>query len=196
MNKYLLGSLLVMPLLCHAGGMSQQQKEAHQVKLNGNFSWQYMVTNNADSVTRQGRIKSQPAQAPISNDSTDDAPNSNTQMAPVYPGSDKPIMQLSQNGINIELSAPIERDDELIIPTTVSNQSRDSIVQINLQVMVTNQQGRLLLKEDNTVWQSIKRVPETYLRPGDNETGKDIALNINPADTYNLSAKIVSITTR
>jgi hypothetical protein len=53
-----------------------------------------------------------------------------------------------------------------------------------------------LAKEKVTVWQSIKRMADTYLRPQQAEQGKTIKLAVPQSQQYQFSAKVVEVQTR
>ncbi len=163
-------------------------EDGRQVQLNDDFTWEYKVT-------------------PLGHD-TEDAVNSPIAATPSIPvahkhvgtklslKSTKPIMQLSDSGVDILLGAPRYEDGELIIPTSLTNQSRQSIILVAVELTLSDLSGKQIDHQTIEVWQSIKRMAETYLRPEQSVQGRVIRLAARPADQYYLSAKVVDVTTR
>ena len=163
-------------------------EDGRQVQLNDDFTWEYKVT-------------------PLEKD-TEDAVNSQIASAPLIPvahkhvgtklslNSPKPIMQLSDSGVDILLGAPSYKNGELIIPTSLTNQSRQSIIKVSVELTLSDLSGQKITQQTVEVWQSIKRMAETYLRPQQSAQGQVIHLTAKQADQYYLSAKVVDVTTR
>ncbi len=85
---------------------------------------------------------------------------------------------------------------ELIFPTSITNQSSQSVIQIEVEVQVFDMSGQALAKEKVIVWQSIKRMADTYLRPQQAEQGKAIRLALPQSQQYQLSAQVVAVESR
>ena len=70
------------------------------------------------------------------------------------------------------------------------------LFQVEVEVLVFDMSGQQLAKEKVTVWQSIKRMADTYLRPQQAEQGKSIKLAVPQSQQYQFSAKVLEVKTR
>ncbi len=106
-------------------------------------------------------------------------------------------MQLSDSGVDVLIGSARYEDGELILPTSVTNQSSQSVIQVEVEVQVFDMSGKPLAKESVTVfWQSIKRMADTYLRPQQAEQGKAIKLAVPQSQQYQFSAEVLEVKTR
>jgi hypothetical protein len=105
-------------------------------------------------------------------------------------------MQLSDSGVEVLLGAVSYQDGQLMIPTSVTNQSSQSVILVEIEIQVSTTSGDVLSKESVKVWQSIKRMADTYLRPQQVEQGKTIELAIDQAEQYLVTAKVINLETR
>ena len=108
----------------------------------------------------------------------------------------KPIMQLSNSGVDVLLGSASYQDGELTIPTSITNQSSHSIILIEVDVVVSDMSGKPIASETFDIWTSIKRMADTYLRPAQAVEGKVIRLAVDEAEEYRISANISEIETR
>ena len=111
-------------------------------------------------------------------------------------GSDRATMQLSDSGVEVLLGVVSYQDGQLMIPTSVTNQSSQSVILVEIEIQVSTTSGDVLSKESVKVWQSIKRMADTYLRPQQVEQGKTIELAIDQAEQYLVTAKVINLETR
>ncbi len=186
--KFCLGALglVVSGLACASQTITLE--DGRQIQLNDDFTWEYKIT-------------------PLGHD-TEDAVASPMTVAPSIPvahkqvgtkvslKSDRPIMQLSDSGVDILLGAPHYQDGELQIPTSLTNQSRQSVILVAVELTLSDLAGKVIDQQTIEVWQSIKRMAETYLRPQQALQGRTIHLTAPQAEQYYLSAKVVDVTTR
>ncbi|MBY7902795.1 DUF3157 family protein [Vibrio fluvialis] len=168
-------------------------QDGRDVQLNDDFTWQYVQpveTSNSMSVA-----PAKPevvAAAPILA-----APLVKAQRGSMIElGSTKPTLQLSNSGVDIVLGSARYRDGQLILPTAITNQSTQSVINIVLQVEILDEQGNLLTTQTTTIWQSIKRMADTYLRPQASVVGKAIEVKIDEAPRYQIRASVTQVESR
>ena len=172
--------------------------DGRSVKLNDDFTWEYVVENTAPKATAASATKTVTAEAeavavpviatiPVV---------SKTVGTTVTVNAKKPTMQLSDSGVDILIGSASYQGGELVFPTSITNQSSQSVIQIEVEVEAFDMSGEALAKEKVIVWQSIKRMADTYLRPQQAEQGKTIKLAVPQSQQYQFSAKVVEIQTR
>ncbi|AXT72243.1 DUF3157 family protein [Vibrio natriegens] len=172
--------------------------DGRNVKLNDDFTWEYVVENSAPKATAASATKAVTAATesvavpviatiPVV---------SKTVGTTVTVNAKKPTMQLSDSGVDILIGSASYEGGELVFPTSITNQSSQSVIQIEVEVQVFDMSGEALAKEKVTVWQSIKRMADTYLRPQQAEQGKTIKLAVPQSQQYQFSAKVVEVQTR
>ncbi|MGB5122349.1 MAG: DUF3157 family protein [Vibrio fluvialis] len=168
-------------------------QDGRDVQLNDDFTWQYVQpveTSNSMSVA-----PAKPevvAAAPILA-----APLVKAQRGSMIElGSTKPTLQLSNSGVDIVLGSARYRDGQLILPTAITNQSTQSVINIVLQVEILDEQGNLLTTQTTTIWQSIKRMADTYLRPQASVAGKAIEVKVDEAPRYQIRASVTQVESR
>ncbi len=157
-------------------------EDGRTVQLNDDFTWQYV---------QQPEIQ---PQAPIASIA---APIVTTPRGAILKiGSNKPSLQLSDSGVDVVLGAAKYQDGYLVLPTAITNQSSQSVIGIELNIELLDVQGKSLVKQETMVWQSIKRMAETYLRPKTSDLGKVIKIKVPKAESYQLIATISQVETR
>ncbi|ANQ23015.1 ribonuclease [Vibrio natriegens] len=172
--------------------------DGRNVKLNDDFTWEYVVEKTAPKATAASATKAVTAATesvavpviatiPVV---------SKTVGTTVTVNAKKPTMQLSDSGVDILIGSASYEGGELVFPTSITNQSSQSVIQIEVEVQVFDMSGEALAKEKVTVWQSIKRMADTYLRPQQAEQGKTIKLAVPQSQQYQFSAKVVEVQTR
>lgn len=144
--------------------------DGREVKLNDDFTWEYVMTSSAP--------KEAVAQTTTSAVETVAAPAiatipvvAKTVGTTVVVNAKKPTMQLSDSGVDVLIGSASYEGGELVLPTSITNQSSQSVIQVEVEVQVFDMSGKQLAKEKVTVWQSIKRMADTYLRPQQAEQG-------------------------
>lgn len=98
--------------------------------------------------------------------------------------------------MDIVLGSARYRDGQLILPTAITNQSTQSVINIVLQVEILDEQGNLLTTQTTTIWQSIKRMADTYLRPQASVAGKAIEVKVDEAPRYQIRASVTQVESR
>ncbi|MCG6350902.1 DUF3157 family protein [Vibrio fluvialis] len=168
-------------------------QDGRDVQLNDDFTWQYVQpveTSNSTSVAPEK--PEVVAAAPVLA-----APLVKAQRGSMIElGSTKPTLQLSNSGVDIVLGSARYRDGQLILPTAITNQSTQSVINIVLQVEILDEQGNLLTTQTTTIWQSIKRMADTYLRPQASVAGKAIEVKVDEAPRYQIRASVTQVESR
>ncbi|WP_337165890.1 DUF3157 family protein [Vibrio fluvialis] len=168
-------------------------QDGRDVQLNDDFTWQYVQpveTSNSMSVApaKPAVVAAAPVLA---------APLVKAQRGSMIElGSTKPTLQLSNSGVDIVLGSARYRDGQLILPTAITNQSTQSVINIVLQVEILDEQGNLLTTQTTNIWQSIKRMADTYLRPQASAAGKAIEVKVDEAPRYQIRASVTQVESR
>ncbi|WP_447471745.1 DUF3157 family protein [Vibrio harveyi] len=184
--------------------------DGREVKLNDDFTWEYVV-NKAASENTLEKVEAVEAAAVVASTTAVEAVTTQTTKAPetatipvvnkkvgttIVVNAKKPTMQLSDSGVDVLIGSARYEDGELLLPTSVTNQSSQSVIQVEVEVQVFDMSGKPLAKESVTVWQSIKRMADTYLRPQQAEQGKAIKLAVPQSQQYQFSAEVLEVKTR
>ena len=186
--------------------------DGREVKLNDDFTWEYVVkkaTSKATETTLE-KVEAVEAAAVVASTTAVEAvatPTPTTEIATipvvnkkvgttVVVNAKKPTMQLSDSGVDVLIGSARYEDGELIFPTSLTNQSSQSVIQVEVEVQVFDMAGKPLTKQSVTVWQSIKRMADTYLRPQQAEQGKAIKLAVPQSQQYQFSAEVLEVKTR
>ncbi|KJY82490.1 ribonuclease [Vibrio galatheae] len=161
--------------------------DGRQIQLNDDFTWHYisqLETSNDQQI----------AAAVIA---TPSIPVIDRKVATVVElNSSKPVMQLSDSGVDVLLGAAQYDSGQLIIPTSITNQSSQSVVLVELEVEILDESGKVIVKQPYKIWSAIKRLADTYLRPQQAIQAKPIVIDVEQAEQYQLNARIVTIETR
>ncbi|WP_162998999.1 DUF3157 family protein [Vibrio campbellii] len=186
--------------------------DGREVKLNDDFTWEYVVkkaTPKATETTLE-KVEAVEAAAVVASTTAVEAvatPTPTTEIATipvvnkkvgttVVVNAKKPTMQLSDSGVDVLIGSASYENGELIFPTSITNQSSQSVIQVEVEVQVFDMTGKPLAKQNVTVWQSIKRMADTYLRPQQAEQGKAIKLAVPQSQQYQFSAEVLEVKTR
>jgi hypothetical protein len=161
-------------------------KDGRTVQLNDDFTWHYVTVPASAGQAADPAI---PQAIPAIVADQQDA-------ILLEPGSSKPTLQLSDSGVDLLLAAAEYREGTLIIPTTLTNQGRQSIISFEIQLTLTSPEGEVLFDDTVQVWKSIKRMADTYLRPKTSELGKEIRLKVPQHSSYRLKASVSEVVTR
>ncbi|MGR5134237.1 DUF3157 family protein [Vibrio alfacsensis] len=182
--------------------------DGREVKLNDDFTWEYVIKKAAPKATETTLEKVEAVEAAVVDASTTAIeavaapaiaaiPVVNKQVGTtVVVNAKKPTMQLSDSGVDVLIGSASYEDGELVLPTSITNQSSQSVIQVEVEVQVFDMSGKQLAKENVTVWQSIKRMADTYLRPQQAEQGKALKLAVPQSSQYQLSAEVLEVKTR
>ncbi|MFV8451417.1 DUF3157 family protein [Vibrio campbellii] len=172
--------------------------DGREVKLNDDFTWEYVVkkaTPKATETTLE-KVEAVATSAPATTKMATIPVVSKKVGTTVVVNAKKPTMQLSDSGVDVLIGSARYEDGELIFPTSITNQSSQSVIQVEVEVQVFDMTGKPLAKQSVTVWQSIKRMADTYLRPQQAEQGKAIKLAVPQSQQYQFSAEVLEVKTR
>ena len=183
--------------------------DGREVKLSDDFTWEYVVkkaapkaiettpaipaTTGAAATTT---VKAVATQAPATTELAAIPVVNKKVGTTVMVNAKKPTMQLSDSGVDILIGSASYEDGELNFPTSITNQSSQSVIQVEVEVQVFDMSGKPLAKQNVIVWQSIKRMADTYLRPQQAERGKGFKLAVPQSQQYQLSAQVLEVKTR
>lgn len=172
-------------------------EDGRKVILNDDFTWGYV----AEPVVAQPKANKPMAETAATNPVAAlvviAAPvKKRTTGTELIPGSNKPTLQLSESGVDIVLGSARFDSGILSIPTALTNQSTQSVIGVTLEITLSDPQGEILSQQEVKVWQSIKRMAETYLRPQSQVSGKTMTFKIKPQASYQIEARVISVETR
>ncbi|BBM66053.1 ribonuclease [Vibrio alfacsensis] len=179
--------------------------DGREVKLNDDFTWEYVVKKAAPETTLEKAEAVEAAAVAASTTALEAVTAPEIATIPVVNkkvgttvavNAKKPTMQLSDSGVDVLIGSASYDDGELVLPTSITNQSSQSVIQVEVEVQVFDMSGKLLVKDNITVWQSIKRMADTYLRPQQAEQGKAIKLAVPQSQQYQFSAEVLEVKTR
>ncbi|WP_028114028.1 DUF3157 family protein [Ferrimonas kyonanensis] len=193
---------LLMAISAQAADQILTLEDGRQVILRDDFTWQYLAPAKEpqlDSPPKAGNS------APVAAIPVSSAPPKVATSIPakpmssgvkVVPGQDKDVMQLSDSGADILLGHASYEGGELVIFTAITNQGRQSIVEIDLSIRVMDEHGQILADDTVPVWRSIKRMADTYLRPGSSKPGLVIRIPVEQREVYQLKVEVDDLSTR
>ncbi len=187
MRKQLLALTALLVSSCALAEQIVELQDGRKIQLNDDFTWHYLPSGQAkleaEIQSEQEVIKAVPV-------------NDSKQGTLFTLGSTKPILQIQDSGVEVRMDAADYSNGELIIPTNIANQGRHSVILIEIEVEIEDGEGNLLTTQKSTVWQSIKRLADTYLRSEQSKQGLSLKLDVPKLEQYVLRAKVVNIETR
>ncbi|EGS73339.1 DUF3157 family protein [Vibrio cholerae] len=164
-----------------------QLKDGRYIQLNDDFTWQYVPQETQPQQTSElaplvlaAPVIAQPTLSGVT----------------ITVGDHRPVLQLSDSGVDVVLSAPRYEHGQLKLNSAITNQSSQSVIAVRLAIRVQDAQGVWSEEQEVTIWQSIKRMAETYLRPRTSVEGKPLEFNLAEQSQYTLHATIKQIETR
>lgn len=144
----LLVALCLSPLLAQAGPLTQVTlPDGRQVQLNDDFTWEYLLIKP----TASGEVVTGAVAVPVL-----------TEQAMTNPDL---LAQAVKDGISVKLDK-IEGSDPLSLQFLVSNTGSRSVVRVRGSVTLFSEQGAQLVKQEARFWVGENRLPESYLRKG------------------------------
>lgn len=144
----LLVALCLSPLLAQAAPLTQVTlPDGRQVQLNDDFTWEYLLIKP----TASGEVVTGAVAVPVL-----------TEQAMTNPDL---LAQAVKDGINVKLDK-IEGSDPLSLQFLVSNTGSRSVVRVRGSVTLFSEQGAQLVKQEARFWVGENRLPESYLRKG------------------------------
>lgn len=194
---------LMMGFSVQAADQVVTLEDGRKVILHDDFTWQYLAPEpaKADKATKPQvpvaatAIPALPkAEDPPKAKGMPKKPMSSGVI--VRPGEAKDVMQLSDYGLDALLGRARYEGGELIIPTSITNQGREAIIQVDVSVTVMDEFGQVLGRDTLPLWRSIKRIADTYLRPGASNKGLDLRMEVEQREVYQLKVEIAEVETR
>ncbi|HEH9404360.1 DUF3157 family protein [Aeromonas piscicola] len=144
----LLVALCLSPLLAQAAPLTQVTlPDGRQVQLNDDFTWEYLLIKP----TASGEVVTGGVAVPVL-----------TEQAMTNPDL---LAQAVKDGISVKLDK-IEGSDPLSLQFLVSNTGSRSVVRVRGSVTLFSEQGAQLVKQEARFWVGENRLPESYLRKG------------------------------
>ncbi|MDM5141098.1 DUF3157 family protein [Aeromonas bestiarum] len=144
----LLVAFCLSPLLAQAAPLTQVTlPDGRQVQLNDDFTWEYLLIKP----TASGEVVTGAVAVPVL-----------TEQAMTNPDL---LAQAVKDGISVKLSK-IEGSDPLSLQFLVSNTGSRSVVRVRGSVTLFSEQGAQLVKQEARFWVGENRLPESYLRKG------------------------------
>ncbi|MGO1298075.1 MAG: DUF3157 family protein [Vibrio sp.] len=162
-------------------------QDGRKVQLNNDFTWQY-VEKHSQSKTVTPHTTPAHLASPVIVHTMD--------RAVITTDNSKPLLQLSRSDIDVVLGAANYQDGSLVIPTAITNQGQQSAIEVTIQWQLLNKQHHVVRSGTQVVWQSIKRMGSTYLRPSTSHAGKTLRIDVAADQYHTLAAKITNIELR
>ncbi|ALP39890.1 DUF3157 family protein [Aeromonas schubertii] len=159
--KSLLSTLLLVPALTVAAPLTQVTlPDGTQIQLNDDHTWEYLVVK--------------PAEPSVTATATSGAPVATvlTEQAKARP---ELLSQATKEGIAVALSG-VEGDETLTLHFEAHNQGSRNAILVTGWVTLFDQDGRQLVREPARFWVAETRMPETYLRKGEQRAARDLEL--------------------
>lgn len=173
--------LLLLSLPSFAGEVARVTLDnGTQVVLKDDFTWEYAIL---EAQTQQPNPESK-------------------QLETLTPTAMAQVALLSSaalDGVKVSFSNSEWDGDTLGLNFDLQSRSAKNIVVVEVEATLFDDTGKQLITETFNVWQAQYRLPETYLRKGDQRPSRTIWLdNISP-DTWKkqlLSLKVIEVTSR
>ena len=156
----LLLALCLSPLLAQAAPLTQVTlADGRQVQLNDDFTWEYLLVKPAETVA--GKMVTASVAAPVL-----------TEQALANPDL---LAQATRDGITVTLNQ-VEGEDPLRLQFMVSNTGSRNVVRVNGSLTLFSAEGVQLATQPVRFWVGENRLPESYLRKGEQRPSRAIEL--------------------
>lgn len=170
----LLIALSLSPLLAQAAPLTQVTlPDGRQIQLNDDYTWEYLLVKPAA-----------PAALTTGTEGTAAAATVATVAAPVLTeqalSNPELLSQATRDGISVKLEL-VEGADPLQLHFKLSNSGTRNVVRVNGRVTLFNEQGTQLGTQEIRFWAGENRLPESYLRKGEQRPSRAIEV-ARPAD--------------
>lgn len=154
----LLVALCLSPLLAQAAPLTQVTlSDGRQVQLNDDFTWEYLLIKPATPA----EVATGAVVAPVL-----------TEQALTNPDM---LSQATKDGISVKLEQ-VEGADPLQLHFQLSNSGTRNVVRVNGRVTLFSEQGVQLASQEVRFWAGENRLPESYLRKGEQRPSRAIEL--------------------
>ncbi|PSU29074.1 DUF3157 family protein [Photobacterium lutimaris] len=111
----------------------------------------------------------------------------------VAPNTGRVVGEYQRSGVVIVAQPASYQDGRLTIPVSLRNEGTDSVILIEVATILRNNKGEVIKRDNHVVWTSIKRMPETYFRPGTEKEGKILTFSVPKLEHYFLDANITTV---
>ncbi|MCQ1057989.1 DUF3157 family protein [Photobacterium sp. ZSDE20] len=111
----------------------------------------------------------------------------------VAPNTGRVVGEYQRSGVVIVAQAASYQEGKLTIPVSLRNEGTDSVILVEVATILRNNKGEVLQRDDHVVWTSIKRMPETYFRPGTEREGKILTFSVPKLERYFLETDIKTV---
>lgn len=128
MKKLILAASIVS--LSTWAGETLQLKDGRYIQLNDDFTWQYVPqetqqTNELTPLVLAAPVIAQPTLSGVT----------------ITVGDHRPVLQLSDSGVDVVLSAPRYEHGQLKLSSAITNQSSQSVIAVRLAIRVQDAQA-------------------------------------------------------
>ena len=156
----LLLALCLSPMLAQAAPLTQVTlADGRQVQLNDDFTWEYLLVKPAEA--SPGKTVTASVAAPVL-----------TEQALANPDL---LAQATRDGITVTLNQ-VEGEDPLRLQFMVSNTGSRNVVRVNGSLILFSAEGVQLSTQPVRFWVGENRLPESYLRKGEQRPSRAIEL--------------------
>lgn len=111
----------------------------------------------------------------------------------VAPDTGRLVGEYQRSGIVMVAQSASYQDGRLTIPVSLRNEGTDSVILVEVATILRNDSGEVLKRDNHVVWTSIKRMPETYFRPGTEKEGKILTFTVPKLEHYFLETDITTV---
>ncbi|MDU1143924.1 DUF3157 family protein [Aeromonas rivipollensis] len=155
----LLLALCLSPMLAQAAPLTQVTlADGRQVQLNDDFTWEYLLVKP----TAAGEVVTGSVAAPVL-----------TEQALANPDL---LAQATRDGITVTLNQ-VEGEDPLRLQFMVNNTGSRNVVRVNGSLTLFSAEGVQLSTQPVRFWVGENRLPESYLRKGEQRPSRAIELD-------------------
>ncbi|QDF65605.1 DUF3157 family protein [Shewanella sp. SNU WT4] len=154
-----------------------------KVRLNDDFTWEYVILTNTQEVPVTSQIPSANAPStPLNTSTTAIKAAENTAASAVVLSSVKTLTadamvqaqllkSTAKNGVKVSVSQiEWDNDGRLGLTFDLASTSPEHYVLVELEVRFFNDNGQEMATETINVWRAINRMPDTYLRKNQQRT--------------------------
>ncbi|KHT62100.1 hypothetical protein RJ45_19500 [Photobacterium gaetbulicola] len=111
----------------------------------------------------------------------------------VAPDTGRLVGEYQRSGVVMVAQSASYQDGRLTIPVLLRNEGTDSVILVEVATILRNDKGEVIKRDNHVVWTSIKRMPETYFRPGTEREGKILTFSVPELEHYFLETDITMV---
>ncbi|MGR5062435.1 DUF3157 family protein [Photobacterium sp. DNB22_13_2] len=139
--------------------------------------------------TRSGEVKTVPSLSSVASASASARTNGDL----VAPNTGRVVGEYQRSGVVVVAQSASYQEGRLTIPISLRNEGTDSVILVEVATILRNEKGEVLKRDNHVVWTSIKRMPETYFRPGTEREGKILTFSVPKQEHYFLETDITTV---